>query len=121
MRCERCQALLEDGESYNFHGQVLCEDCYIYLLNPPKTCDPTAVAGAVTARRHLGQLGTAGLTELQKQIYRAIEEKGKITREELLTVVKIKPHELERQIAVLRHCELIRGFKEGDRVYLTKW
>lgn len=121
MQCERCHTPIEEGESYDFHGQTLCEDCYIYLINPPKACDPAAVAGAVATRKQLGQSGTVGLTELQKRIYRTIEERGKITREELLAIVEVKPHELERQLAVLRHCELIRGFKEGDKVYLTKW
>jgi hypothetical protein len=31
---------------------------------------------------------------LHEKIYRTIEEKGKITKEELLTLVKIKPEEL---------------------------
>lgn len=43
MQCERCRSSLVEGESYNFHGQSLCEDCYIYLLNPPRACDPAAV------------------------------------------------------------------------------
>lgn len=121
MHCQRCRSPVEEGETYDFFGQALCEDCYIYMVNPPRVCDPTAVAGAVTTRKQLGQSGTAGLTELQKHIYRTIEERGKITRDELLREVKVKPEELERQIAVLRHCELIRAFKEGDKVYLTKW
>ena len=121
MNCERCGLLLNEGESYGFHGKTVCEDCYIYLTNPPKACDPMAVAAALSVRKQLGQTGTVGLTELQKQIYRIIEEKGKITREELLATVKIKPEELEQQFAILRHCELIRAFKEGDKTYLTKW
>jgi len=39
----------------------------------------------------------------------------------LLTLVKIKPEELEQQFAILRHCELVRAFKEGKKVYFTKW
>ena len=27
--------------------------------------------------------------------------------------------ELQTQVAVLRHCELVRGAKEGDRVFLA--
>jgi len=121
MRCTRCDLLLNEGESYDFHGKAVCEDCYIYLTNPPKACDPMAVTSALSIRKRLGQSGVDGLTELQKQIYSAIEKKGKITRDELLKVVKVKPEELERQFSVLRHCELIRAFKDGDKVYLTKW
>jgi hypothetical protein len=59
--------------------------------------------------------------ELQRQICSVIEQRGKITREEFLKIVNIEPEELERQFTILRPCELIRGFKEGDKVYLTKW
>jgi hypothetical protein len=121
VQCERCGVILKEGEGYDFHGKVLCEDCYIYETNPPKACDPMAVSSALSVRKQLGQSGTSGLTELQKQIYRVIEERGKITREELAAIVKLKPEELEQQFAILRHCELIRATKEGDKVYLTKW
>jgi len=113
--------LLKEGETCDFHGKVLCEDCYIYLTNPPKACDPMAVASALSVRKQLGQSGTAGLTEMQRRIYSIIEKRGKITKEELLTMVNLRPEELEQQFAVLRHCELIRAFKEGEKVYLTKW
>jgi hypothetical protein len=121
MNCERCGLSLNEGESYDFHGKTVCEDCYIYLTNPPKACDPLAVATALSVRKQLGQTGAEGLTELQRQIYRVIEEKGKITPEELLAAVKIKPEELEQQFAILRHCELIRALKEDGKTYLTKW
>jgi hypothetical protein len=121
VQCERCGLLLKEGENYDFHGKVLREDCYIYKSNPPKACDPMAVAAALSIRKQLGQSGTTSLTELQRQICGVIEQRGKITREELLKIINIKPEELERQFAILRHCELIRGFREGDKVYLTKW
>jgi len=121
MECERCGLLLKEKESYDYHGKAFCEDCYIYVTNPPKACDPMAVASALSVRKQLGQSDTSGLTELQKKIYHTIEEHGKITKEELLAILKIKPEELEQQFAFFRHCELIRAFKEGDKVYFTKW
>ncbi len=93
----------------------------MYETNPPKTCDPMAVASATLIRKELGQSGTAGLTKLQKQIYDIIEQREQITKEELLKTINVKPEELESEFAILRHCELIRAFKEGDKVYLTKW
>jgi hypothetical protein len=80
-----------------------------------------AVASALSVRKQLGHSGISGLTELQQKIYRIIEEHGKITRQDLLTAVKLKPEELEQQFAILRHCELIRALKEGDKIYFTKW
>ena len=121
MQCEHCGLTLKEGEAYDFYGKPLCEDCYMYESNPPKACDPMAVASATSIRKELGQSGTAGLTELQNKICSILEQKGQVTREELLKLLGIKPEELESQIAILRHCELIRAFKEGDKVYLTKW
>jgi len=121
MPCERCGSFLKEGEGYDFHGKILCEDCYMYETNPPKACDPMAVSTALSIRKQLGQSGVAGLTKLQKRIYSEIEKKGKITREELLANVNIKPEELEQEFAILRHCELIRAFKEDNKVYFTKW
>jgi predicted transcriptional regulator len=69
----------------------------------------------------LGQSGATGLTELQQRIYNVIDQKGRIAKDELLKLLNIKSEELEQQFAILRHCELILGFKEGDRFYLTKW
>ena len=120
IKCERCGLIIKDEEIYDYHGKVLCEDCYMYETNPPKACDPMAVASAISVRKQLEQSGTNGLTELQRQIYTIIEQRGKITKEELLKIVNVKPEELERQFAILRHCELIRAFKEGDKLYLTK-
>ena len=119
--CERCGLNLEGSESYGFHGKTLCEDCYMYESNPPKACDPLAVASATFIRKELGQSGTAGLSELQKKIYAVIDQEGQVTKEELTKILGVKPEELESQFAILRHCELIRAFKEGDKVYLTKW
>jgi hypothetical protein len=121
MDCQRCKSSLNEGESYNLHGKVLCEDCYMYETNPPKACDPMAVSSALSVRKQLGQSGSSGLSELQQKIYNTIEEHGKITKEELLKILNIKAEKLEQEFAILRHCELIRGFKEGDYVYLIKW
>lgn len=32
---------------------------------------------------------------------------------------KLEQKELEKHFSVLRHCELVRGFKKGDKIYLT--
>jgi hypothetical protein len=93
----------------------------MYVTNPPKACDPMAISSALSVRKQLGQSGTVGLTELQKRIYGVIEQRGRITKDELLKIVDIKPEELELQFAILRHCELIRAFKEGEKVFLSKW
>jgi hypothetical protein len=121
MNCSRCGVLIKERDPFEFQREVLCEDCYFYQINPPRACDPIAVSAALSIRKQLGQSGTTGLTELQRQIISLVEEKEKITKEEILKTIHIKPEELERQFAILRHCELIRAFKEGKEVYLRKW
>ena len=121
MNCERCKITIGGGDVYDVQGKALCEDCYMYETNPPKACDPFAVASALSIRKELGQSGRTGLSELERKIYDVIVEKGPITKADLLNIIGIKPEQLENEFAILRHCELIRAVKEGDRVYLTKW
>jgi hypothetical protein len=93
----------------------------MYETNPPKGCDPTAVSQALFVRKQLGQSGSVGLTAQQQKIYDTIVRSGKITKEELVKTLDIKPDVLEQEFAFFRHCELIRAFRENGKVYLTKW
>lgn len=119
MQCDRCQEEILDGEESNFRGQMLCEDCYIGAVQPPKTCDVAAVYSAKKHREATGQTGAEGLTELQTTIYNCIKEKGQITKEKLGKALDVPMWELERQFAVLRHCELVKAKKEAGKIYLT--
>jgi hypothetical protein len=121
MECERCNSSLKERETYDLHGKVLCEDCYMYETNPPKACDPMAVSSALSVRKQLGQSGSSGLTELQQKIYSTIEKYGKITKEDLIKTLNVKPEQLEQEFAFFRHCELLRAFKEDGKIYFTKW
>ena len=121
MKCEVCGLPLQENQVNNFQGKVLCEDCCFDLMNPPKVCDPLAVSSTLSVRKQLGQTGTDGLTDLQKQIYNIVVERETISREELTSQLKMTPLEMEREFATLRHCELLRAFKEGSKIYLTKY
>jgi transcription initiation factor IIE alpha subunit len=121
MNCEYCGSVLQEAEANRIHGKILCEDCYFNLIDPPKVCDPLAVSSTQSLRKQLEQTGTDGLTELQKQIYTIVIEKGKISREELAKIANISVQDLERQFVVLRHCLLLRAFKENNTIYLTKY
>jgi len=121
MDCQRCKSFINEGESYNLHGKILCEDCYMYETNPPKACDPMAVSSALSVRKQLGQSGSSGLTELQQKIYTTIEKYGKITKEDLIRTLNVKPEQLEQEFAFFRHCELLRAFREDGKIYFTKW
>ena len=120
MLCDRCGLDLKEGEGYDFNGKHLCEDCYMYETNPPKACDPMAVSSALSVRKQLCQSGSSGLTELQQKIYSTIEKYGKITKEDLVKNLNVKPEQLEQEFAFFRHCELLRAFREDGKIYFTK-
>jgi len=119
MLCAKCQSEIPLGDEMQLHGQIVCEDCYIIGVQPPKTCDVAAVHSAVTHRKLSGQTGTEGLTELQKNIYQFVKDKGKVTRPEIAEHFNLQQWELERNFSVLRHCELLKGTKEGNTIYIT--
>jgi len=121
MNCERCGCELREEDHIVYQNKHLCEDCCFDLMNPPKTCDPTAVSSTLNVRKELGQTGTDGLSELQKKIYTIVVERGPISREDLLAELQLPPAVFEREFSVLRHCELLKGFKQGSTVFFTKY
>lgn len=121
MICERCQDSIPEGEQFEHMGKTLCEDCYIEAIEPPRTCDVTAVYSAKVARKMAGQEGTEGLTELQTDIYNFIKAEGPVTHEQIMTKFRLAKWQLEKNFAVLRHCELVRGFRQDGKVFVTVW
>lgn len=119
MKCQKCQRDISENDSYTHLGQTLCEDCYIDARSPAKACDPWAVYSATRTRETSGQSGAEGLNTLQQAIYQFIQDKGKATPEEVTTRFNITPKDLQNQIATLRHCELVKGHKEGNRIFLV--
>jgi hypothetical protein len=119
MECERCKDIIESGEEREYAGRVLCEDCYMDALSPSKTCDPWAVH---SAKKLAEQTGTAPeLNPLQKQILEYLQETGGVEPREIAERFQIKPSELEREIAALRHMEKIRGELREGRKIVKPW
>ena len=119
VKCTRCAQDISEKEQYEYLGETLCEDCYIDIRYPAKACDPWAVYSATRSREAGGLKETEGLTELQTAIYEFVRSNGKVTREEILAKFNIKEIELQTHMATLRHCELLKGRKEGDRVFVV--
>ncbi len=123
MNCDKCGVKLEEGQVYPYQGKILCEDCCFDLMSAGsvKICDPTAVSSTLNVRKELGQTGTEGLSELQKKIYNTVVARGKVNRAEYIVELGLSEEEFTKNFAVLRHCELLRAFKEGNIVYLAKF
>ncbi|MBU1274657.1 MAG: MarR family transcriptional regulator [Proteobacteria bacterium] len=102
MLCEQCNSPMEPEEEREFGGRKLCEDCYIDALSPAKTCDPWAT---YTASR----LDTQELNPAQEVILKLIAQQGHATLAELMKATGLDEAALMREIAALRHMELIRG------------
>lgn len=119
MKCDHCGREVSADDSYQHLGETLCEDCYIDMRYPAKACDPWAVYSATRSGETLGLKGAEGLTEQQQAIYEFIRGKGKATKEQLSENFELTETELRRQLAILRHCELVKGHKEADRIYLV--
>ena len=108
-----------EEDIYDHRGQNLCEDCYMGAMQAPKTCDVAATHLAKKHRQAVGQTGTEGLLEIQRSIYEFIKNRGRATREQIMQELSIPEWELDKQIAVLRHCELVKGAKIDGRVFLV--
>ena len=121
MKCSRCAREISENQSYEYMGERLCEDCYIDIKYPAKACDPWAVYAATRSREGLGLRGTDGLTESQKEICEFVESNGKVSGEDIMKNFNLTQSEMQTQLAVLRHCELVKGYKEGNKVYLVSF
>lgn len=114
MQCMRCQAQMTADDSYEHAGETLCENCYMDVLNPTKTCDPWAVFTAKHAPSHDPS------SPAQHKIMAILEKSGPITPDDLLAESGLSPNELEREIATLWHMAKLRGVlrDDGSKVFM---
>jgi hypothetical protein len=112
--CAKCDKQIEKQQGYEHQGKLFCEDCYMDILSPPKACDPWAVHSAQTFLKGKDKLST--LTPLQSKIVSYIKEKGEATAEEMIRNLHLTEEELRREFAVLRHMEVLRATKKGEKI-----
>jgi len=116
VNCEKCNAAIEAGEEREHYGKVLCEDCYMDALSPARTCDPWAVHSAKSLQE---QTGRTELNAVQEKILEILKETGGVEPKVLVERLQIKPADLEREIAALRHMEKVRGeLRDGKKVVI---
>jgi len=118
MNCERCAETIEKGQERKHHNQVLCEDCYMDVLSPARTCDPWAVHSAQTLAKESGGLE---LNATQTKILEIVHETGGAEPWMIVERLHIKPSDLEREVAALRHMEMIRGELRQGKKFLIPW
>ena len=121
MDCQRCGDPIEPGEEREHFGRTLCEDCYMDALSPAKACDPWAVHSAKSFAQHDGGQGEAQFSDLQRRILEILRESGGIEPLHLFERLQVKPADLEREIATLRHMEKLRGELRDGRRYICLW
>lgn len=114
IQCGKCGKKIEKQQGCEHHGKTYCEDCYMDLISPPKACDPWAVHSAQTFLKGKDKLST--LTPLQVKIVNYIRERGEATAEEMIKNLHLTEEELRREFATLRHMEILRGTKKGDKI-----
>lgn len=122
MKCDRCGQDVEQGEEREHLGKIVCEECYMDILSPVRTCDPWAVHSAKSFEQHMGS--NVALSPVQSEILKILEETGGVERDQLLERLKgrIGPSQLEREFATLRHMEKVRAEKrENGKVFLRLW
>ena len=115
MECDRCKETIPDREERDFHGQTLCEDCYIIALSPAKACDPWAVHSAKSFSEKSNR--RVDLTETQSKIIQFLKESKGAEPEAICGSLEIPLSDLEREIATLRHMEKVRAeLREGKKI-----
>ena len=119
MQCERCKSVIPEGAEMELHGQVLCEDCYMDLLSPSRACDPWAVYSAKTFLKNSSS--ELNLSPVQQKILEILQDEGPQERTDLCERLQIKETDLERDLATLRHMEIIRGELKGGKKLICLW
>ena len=109
--CAKCQCDVPDDELHDYAGSMLCDDCYMDALSPAKTCDPWAT---YTASRLTNQ----EVSPAQESILMLVKKLGQANMEQLLEGTGLDQKQLDREIATLRHMELVGGrlTPQGERV-----
>lgn len=117
--CPGCGKEIPGNEYIKENGLVTCEECYLEEHQRIKFADPVAVRSKKLFRKKYGLEGTDGLTDLQKKVYRFIQAEGGVTPEKVSKLFGLTPQETRNQLAILRHCELVKWRKMGDEMYMV--
>ncbi|MCX5873791.1 MAG: hypothetical protein NTY51_11260 [Deltaproteobacteria bacterium] len=119
MKCDKCSHEIKDGDEREFNDQTLCDDCYMDVLSPTRTCDPWAVFTAKSLTDN--NTGSVQLNETQTKILQVLKETGGVEFPILVEKVGSDSKVVEREFAALRHIEKVRAEMRGDRKVVRLW
>lgn len=118
MICSKCSVEIQPGDERNHFNSIMCEDCYIMVLSPVKTCDPWAVHSAKMLEKNTRK--TSELTPNQKNILEILKEHESIEYSVLMEEFRsgISMDEFEREFAPLSHMNKIKAEKVDKKVII---
>ncbi len=117
MKCEKCGKTLTLGQDYDYFEKTLCEDCYMDVLSPARTCDPWAVHSAKSLAK-AGDGLSHQVTGIQEEILGILKETGGMEPQSLLRRLKLSESEFQREFAALRHMEMVRAeMRDGKKIF----
>lgn len=119
MKCERCGNIVKEQDCREFQEKIICEDCYIDVLSPPKACDPWAVYSAKSSMEKEGS--DTNITEIQSRILKILDETGGVEPKIISERLQLDPSDLEREIATLRHMEKLKAQMRDGKKLLCLW
>lgn len=117
--CPVCGKEVPENEYIVENGRAICEDCYLEEHQRIKFADPMAVRSKKLFRKSHGLEGTEGLTDIQKELCEFIQTEGAVTPEKISTLFGLTPQETKNQLAILRHCELVKWRQIGDEICIV--
>ena len=121
MKCDTCGVAIASGDEREHHGRRFCEDCYMVVLSPLKTCDPWAVHSAKQYEKFAGN--TKQLTQIQSEILQILKAEGAIAPLALLGKLtgNMQLIDLQREFSILRHMEKARAEKRDEDIVWRLW
>ena len=119
MKCEKCQSDVTPENQKEHNGQILCEDCYMDALSPPRACDPWAVYAAKSFSE--SGTGNVSLNQAQQSILNLLKTSGDTSVDDIANGLHLKPADVEREIATLRHMEKIKGALVAGKRVIRLW
>lgn len=117
--CQSCGCEISSKDTYVVGGLTICDDCYLERSQKVIACNPLATYSAKRFQESDGLDAKDRLTDLQAKIYDFIRSKGKASPKTLRDNFSLSQTEVENQIAILRHLELTKAKKEGNKIYIV--